>query len=263
MGLRRVALIVAGAAIALTGCRVDATTTVTVDEDGSGTVAVEVVLDEEAFGRVDDIDSQLRVDDLTATGWDVVGPEPTADGGRRIVATKPFSDPDQATSVLAEITGPGVVRDATVVRSKRFGRIEQSFEATLDLSGGIEAFGDDELTALLDDRPIGQDVTTLEEELGAPLRELTSLAVVADLPAGDVSSSGRPEITETEDRRVFRWEAALGDPATRLRAQTGETDWLVLGLAALAIGAGLLLLVLLLVRRRARRRATATAPTGG
>lgn len=259
MGAPRVLLAAVGCALLATACRVDATTTVIVAEDGTGTVTVEVVLDREAFLRVDDIDGQLRVDDLAATGWEVTGPEPTADDGRRIVATKPFADPDQAAAVLAEITGPDVLADGAVTRDKQFGRVEYSFEATLDLSGGIEAFGDDELTALLNDLPIGQDVATLEEELGAPLTDLTSFTVVADLPAGDVTSTGDPEITEPEGRRVFRWEAALGDPARDLRGQTREVDWLVLGLAALAVVAGLVLLAVLLRRLAARRRPTTTS----
>lgn len=242
------------------GCRVDATTTVTVEEDGSGTVAVEVVLDAEAFERVDDLDTQLRITDLEATGWQITGPEPTADQGRRVVATKPFADPDQAAIVLAEITGPdGALTGASVSRSKEFARVEQQFEATLDLSGGIEGFGDAELTELLAGLPIGQDVAALEEELGAPLADLTSFAVVADLPAGDVSSEGDPEVTDLDGRTVFRWEGSLGDPPVELRAQTREVDWLVIGLGGLAVVTGLALIILLLRRVATRRRPTAVA----
>ena len=255
MVVRRAFLIGLGCALLATGCQVDATTTVTVDEDGSGTVAVEVVLDREAFLRVDDITRQLRVDDLEAAGWEITGPEPTADRGRRVVAEKGFDHPDDAAGILAEVTGPdGPLTDATVERAKQFGRIEQSFEATLDLSGGIEAFSDPDLAALLNDLPIGQDVETLEEELGAPLAELTSFAVVVDLPAGDVSSAGGPDIDERDDRRVFRWEASLGDGPVDLRAQTGEVNWTAIALAALALVTGLTLIVLLLRRLVARRR---------
>jgi hypothetical protein len=242
------------------GCRVDTTTTVTVAEDGSGTVAVEVVLDAEAFERVDDLDTQLRIDDLEASGWEISGPEPTDELGRRVVVTKPFADPTQAATVLAEITGPdGPLTGATVQRSKKFARVEQQFEATLDLSGGIEAFGDAQLTELLAGLPIGQDVATLEEELGAPLADLTSFAVVVDLPAGDVSTSGDPQVSDPDGRRVFRWEGSLGDPPVELRAQTREVDWLVIGLAGLALVTGLTLMILLLRRLAARRRPTAIA----
>ena len=255
MGVRRAALVVVAALLLLTACRVDATTRVIVADDGSGSVAVEVVLDAEALARVPDLAEQLRVADLQSVGWEITGPEPTDDGGSRVVASKPFSDPDAAAVVLGEITGPdGPLRGAVVERSKQFGRVEQGFEATLDLSGGVEAFGDDALTELLNGLPIGQDVATLEEELGAPLAELTSFTVEVELPDGEVSSAGGPEISEGEGPKVFHWESALGDPARDLQAQTRRIDWLVLGLAALAAVVGLILVVLLFRRARKRRR---------
>ena len=239
------------------GCRVDATTTVTVEDDGSGTVAVEVVLDREAVEEVDDLARQLRVDDLLAAGWEVTGPEPVPGGGRRILATKGFADTEQAERVLAEVTGPdGVLADVTVDRRDEFGRLEYGFSATLDLSGGIEAFGDDELTELLDGLPIGQNVEALEEELGAPLAELTSFAVVVGLPEGEVSTTGDPQVAEPEGRRVFRWEGTLGDPPRALEARTRQVDWLVLALAAVSVLAALILALVLLRRRVKRRRAT-------
>ncbi|MET0489938.1 MAG: hypothetical protein ABW143_06875, partial [Acidimicrobiales bacterium] len=62
----------------------DATTRVEVAEDGSGTVTVEVVLDQEAADRVPDLAAQLRVRDLRQTGWEITGPEP-ADGGGVVI----------------------------------------------------------------------------------------------------------------------------------------------------------------------------------
>jgi hypothetical protein len=259
VGRWAIALVVA--ALVLTGCRVDATTTVTMADDGSGMVAVEVVLDREAFLRVDDLRRQLRIDDLEDAGWVITGPEATEDQGRRLVAEKPFADPAEGTAVLSEITGDdGSLQAATLTRDKQFGRVEQGFEATLDLSGGIETFSDADLTDLLNDLPIGQDVATLEEELGAPLSELTSFTVVVDLPAGDVSTAGDPEVTETENRRVFTWQGALGDQPVELAAETSELDWRPFALAAVAVLAGLLLLVTLLRRAWRRLRSAVAGP---
>jgi hypothetical protein len=263
MAARRAFLTGVASVLLASACQVDVTTTVTVAENGSGTVVVEVVLDREAFLRADDLSRQLRVDDLVEAGWEVTGPEPTPDRGRSVVAEKAFTEPAQAASILAEVTGPeGPLSGAGVARSKQFGRTEQSFEATLDLSGGIEAFSDPALSALLNDLPIGQDVATLEEELGAPLADLTSFAIVVDLPAGDVSSSGDPTIDESGERHVFRWEASLGDGPVDLRAQTGEINWAAIGLGVLALAAGLVLVVLLLHRLVARRRPMTAADPG-
>jgi hypothetical protein len=255
----RWAIAVVVGVLVLAGCRVDATTTVTMADDGSGLVMVEVVLDREAFLRVGDLGRQLRVDDLEEAGWVVTGPEATEDQGRRLVAEKAFADPAEGTAVLAEITGgDGALRAPVLKRDKKFGRVEQGFEATLDLAGGIETFSDDDLTDLLGGLPIGQDVAALEEELGAPLSELTSFTVVVDLPTGDVSTAGDPELAETENRRVFTWEGALGDQPVELGAETSELDWRPFALAAVAVGAGLVLLVIL-IRRPWRRRGPAAA----
>ena len=135
-----------------------------------------------------------------------------------------------------------------------------SFLEEMKWRGFFEQCTDEKgLTELLAGLPIGQDVATLEEELGAPLADLTSFAVVVDLPAGDVSTSGEPQVSEPDGRRVFRWEGSLGDPPVELRAQTREVDWLVIGLAGLALVTGLTLMILLLRRLAARRRPTTIA----
>src|SRR5215213_7645981 len=166
---RRLLLGLAAVVLVATGCRVDATTRVEVADDGSGTVTVEVVLDQEAADRVPDLAAQLRVADLRRTGWTVTGPE-AADGGVVITARKPFADPDQLADVLAEVGGPrGPVVDASLERSRSFGTTSYDFEGVLDLSRGLATFSDRQLTQLLDGLPVGQDEADLEAELGAPL----------------------------------------------------------------------------------------------
>ena len=54
VGGGRLALVL-GLVLLLSACRVDATTSVQVAEDGSGTVTVEVVLDESAAARIPDL----------------------------------------------------------------------------------------------------------------------------------------------------------------------------------------------------------------
>src|SRR5215211_1993508 len=168
---RRLLLLLAAVLVLPTGCRVDATTTVEVAEDGSGTVTVEVVLDQEAADRVPDLAEQLRVRDLQRTGWTITGPEQTADGVT-IIAAKDFGDPEQLATVLAEVGGDrGPVVDPALDRGRGFGTTSYDFDGTLDLSRGIATFSDRQLTRLLDGFPIGQDDAELEEDLGAPLSE--------------------------------------------------------------------------------------------
>jgi hypothetical protein len=229
--------------LVLAGCRVDATTRVEVAEDGSGTVTVEVVLDQEAADRVPDLAEQLRVRDLRRTGWEITGPEPADGGGVVITATKGFFEPEQMATVLDEIGGNrGPVLDPSLERTRTFGTTAYDFAGTLDLSRGIATFSDRQLTRLLDGFPIGQDQAALEEELGAPLSELTSFTFEVVLPDG----------SETQ---TSTWDAHLGDEPTVMAASTEERNLLAFGLAAGAALAVLLLVVVLLWRliRRNKR----------
>jgi hypothetical protein len=142
--------------------------------------------------------------------------------------------------VLGEIGGNrGPFREPELARNRRFGRVIYDFSGTLDLSRGIAAFSDRQLTQLLDGFPIGQDQAELEAELGAPLADLTSFTFEVVLPNGDT--------TET-----MAWEAGLGDEPVAMEARTEERNLKVFGLAA-GSALALVLLVLLLLWRFARR----------
>jgi hypothetical protein len=240
--MRRRLLLLAAVPLLAAGCRVDATTTVEVAEDGSGTVTVEVVLDEEAAARIPDLAEQLRVRDLNRSGWTITGPDETA-GGVTITATKDFFEPEQLAEVLAQIGGQrGPILEPSLTRERGFGTTAYDFEGTLDLSRGIAAFSDRRLTELLDGFPIGQDQEALEAELGAPLSELTSFTFEIVLPDGSRT-------------RTTTYEAALGDDPVAMAASTDERNLLVFGLAGGAVAAVALLVLVLLWRvvRRGRR----------
>jgi len=225
--------------LVLAGCRVDATTRVQVAEDGSGTVTVEVVLDQEAADRIPDLADQLQVRDLRRTGWEITGPEPADGGGVVLTATKAFFEPEQMATVLAEIGGNrGPVLDPSLERTRTFATTAYDFVGTLDLSRGIATFSDRRLTRLLDGFPIGRDQADLEAELGAPLSELTSFTFEIVLPDGSATQTST-------------WEARLGDEPTAMAASTEERNLLAFGLAAGAALA-ILLLAIVLVRRRLR-----------
>jgi hypothetical protein len=225
------------AVLLLAGCRVDATTTVEVAEDGSGMVTVEVVLDQEAAARIPDLAEQLRIRDLRRTGWEVAGPTEGDDGEVTITAAKQFFEPAQLEAVLAEIGG--VSGDLT--RERTFGTTSYDFTGTLDLSRGLRTFSDRQLTRLLDGSPIGQDPAELEAELGAPLSDLSSFTFVIQLPDGS-------------DTQTTTFEAALGDDPVPMAASTEDRNLLVFGLAGGAVLAVLLLVLVLLWRLIRRNR---------
>jgi hypothetical protein len=226
------------------GCQVQTAVTVHMDDDGSGTVEVAVGLDEEALAQLPDLDSSgvgdaadltklIRVDDLEATGWSIG--EPKAERGYTWVrATKPFGTPAEAGQILTELTGAqGGLRDLRLERSHAFGSTSYDFSGTADLSGGLEAFGDSGLAAVLDGEPLGEDVTAIEQRLGKPLSEMVKFDIAVELPGGSQT-----------------WSPVLGGKAVAMASSSKVYDSTVLGLAALAVLGLVTLAAVLLVRWR-------------
>ena len=238
-------------ALLASACRVDTTVTMTVAEDGSGEVTVAVALDAEALARVPDVDDDgtagladvaalVRTEDLVAAGWTVGEPAESGDGGASLTISRPFGTPEEADLILAELTGAeGALRDLDVSRSTSFGRTELGFTGTADLSGGLEAFGDEGLAAALDGEPLGQDAAAIEAAAGVPLAEAVTVEITADL-----------------DGQSESWAPRLGDPPVAMASEATVYDVPVLVLAGVALAAALALLVVLVVRLlRSRRRA--------
>jgi hypothetical protein len=238
-------------ALAASACQVRTTVDVAMAEDGSGEVAVTVRLDAEALARVPDVDGDgtsgladlaalVRTEDLVAAGWTVGEPAESGEGGAALRVTRPFGTPDEADTILAELTGPsGVLRDLDVSRSTSFGRTELGFSGTADLSGGLEAFGDEGLAAALDGEPLGQDAAAIEAAAGVPLAEAVTFEITADL-----------------DGSATSWTPVLGEAPVTMAADTTAYDLPVLVLVAVAVAAALALVAVLVVRlARSRRRA--------
>lgn len=166
----------------LAACQVDVTVDVQVNEDGSGSVTVGVGLDEAALARVGQLDQQLRTSDLEAAGWAVTAP--TTEGDRTWVrASKRFATPEDGQAVLAEITGPtGPFRDFAVhVDDGAFGT-DFGVQGTIDLTGGPQAFGDEELRTLLGGDAYGGTLTALEQAEGRPATEMVDFEVTVRVP---------------------------------------------------------------------------------
>ncbi|MEQ8719491.1 MAG: HAD-IA family hydrolase [Acidimicrobiales bacterium] len=252
----RIRLLLLGLLVAIVaaGCNVTTTVDIRVDEDGSGGVAVGVGLDDEALAVVPDIGSQLRIDDLTAVGWVVSGPEVESDGLTWIRAAKEFSTPEQLQDVLDEVTGPdGAFRDFVIVREEVFAELRWRVDGVVDLSAGEDLFSDQMLADVLGGSafgPVGED---LSGDLG-PLADAVDLNVSVRLPA--------------DTRGVTTYSPSFDDEApttisvTSVREDLGPTLWRWVGRAALAL---FVLAVVLAVgstlyerRVRARRPAVRT-----
>jgi hypothetical protein len=226
------------------GCQVRTAVTVDMADDGSGTVEVAVGLDADALKQLPDLDSSgvgdagdltklVHDDDLKATGWTLAGPK--ADHGYTWMrATKPFGTPREAAQILAELTGPdGALHDLRLERSHAFGSTKYAFSGTADLSGGLEAFGDQGLAAALDGEPLGEDPAQIEQRLGKPLAEMVKLDVDVRLPGHSQT-----------------WSPELGGKAVAMTSSSTVYDTPVFLLTALAVLSLVALGAVLLLRWR-------------
>jgi hypothetical protein len=237
---RRVIYFLAVSALVVgAGCRVDTEVAVTVDPDGGGTVAVTVTLDAEAAAEVPDLDQSLLVEDLEATGWRVRGPLPAPGGGARVVATRRFANPGQLDDVADQLTvDGGPIRDFRLTREHSFGTTRYRLEGTVDLSGGLDAFGDQALRDTLGGQMLGRSPEELAAELGVPPEEAFRFRVRVRLPDGEEAV----------------WTPELGaDPLTIEATSTRRRPqaWLFAGAAAVA-ALGFIVTLALVVRLNRR-----------
>lgn len=233
--------------LVLTACQVDVRVDVAVDDDGSGTVTVEVALDQEASDRIPDLAEQLRTDDLEAAGWTVTGPDTGDDGVTRVSASKPFDDPDEAAAIIDEIAGPdGPFQDFSVTRSTSFAETRYAVEGVADFGDGFADFTDERVADLLGDG-FGGNLDEIQADTGQDPAEQVSITFAAELPGAGVQEV-ELDPTSAEPQRI---EARSTSTRWATRAWT-----LVAGLALVLL---VVVVVLRLVRDQRERREVALA----
>jgi len=245
----RRALAVVGLLLVLLGgsaCRVDATVTVDVADDGTGHVDVVIQLDAEAVDAIGGLDERVRVADLTDAGWTVDGPHGTTGGlageatdgaitgvtGAQVAVRKAFDHPDDLGAVLAEVVGPAAISDVLLVRQREFAETTWSLDGRIDLSAGLDLLADAELAAVLDGLPFARSDAELAELAGcgdgscdpASAFSLTLVAVMPidpdDLPA-EMSDSFDDDPSLVGVSPAESWTVVFGDPAPTLFHATG------------------------------------------
>ncbi|HVE46941.1 MAG TPA: hypothetical protein VNA57_09385 [Acidimicrobiales bacterium] len=233
--------LVAGLALgALGGCRADLTVAVRATAEGAGDVSATVSLDKEAAEQVPDLGDQLRVDDLKAAGWRIVGPAPAPGGRTRLRAVKAFGSASEAGQVLRELSGDGgPFGSLRLNRTRSLLKTRTSLTGAVDLTAGLESFSDEVLKEKLGGSAFGVDLAQLEAELGKPLADIFGFRLVADLPG------------EREGEAPAVWQVRLGH-TTPVRAVAEQ--WNLTTIAAAASAAVVLALLAVLVRRRRPRR---------
>ncbi len=217
--------------LAASACKLDVEVAVDAEPNGSGVVNVTATLDQEAASRTPNLSSQLRVDDLKTVGWSVVGP--TTKGTTTVIqASKKFRNPSEATSLLEEISGAdGPFGDLRLARERKPLWWEWQLEGDLDLKGGIERFGDDDLRTQLEGTSFGVDPKEVQQAI--------NLKLAVDLP-GQVNAKG----AEKSDGRMV-WTANF-DQTQQIKATSRVPSIsrpYAIAVAAIAFTAFILLLL--------------------
>ncbi len=263
-------------ALVLAGCQTTAMVRVAVNPDGSGSVVVDVYLDAEAAAQVGDLSKILVMDDLEKAGWKITGPASPArverilhpDAGPRpsgqpagtvqIHLAHPFANADEANQILSSLSGPdGPLTDVALSRHASLFRTDLRFTGTVDLSKGLDTFGDVDLTKVLGgslsdtvaasgtERPSGDDL-----KIGLQI-----------VPSSDLDWSGEMG-NESMGNQTVTASAELGGAPRSLDVHASKVRWGAVVAAAVIVGAVLigLLGVGVRFRRRANRAERALLP---
>lgn len=201
--------------VLLSSCRVDSTVSITVDRDGSGSLDVLVIADKDIVEQVPNLATDLNFGDLVNNGWKLIGPEKTEDGGLRVVLTHPFENETQASALLTQLNGNrGPFRDVRLTREGKSRDSVWKLTGRLEVTGGLQAFADDQLLQIVGSTPYEQTV----EEAGLDLGKAISLQVNAKLPGKIESTTG------VEQDGVLTWRVATDGTPVDLATTTNEVD---------------------------------------
>lgn len=245
--LMRRSLLLALCVFALAACKVDATVTVQMHENGSGVVRVHVVLDRAAVRAAEvgngKLEQRVRLDDLPGAGWKVSPWARDEHGGATLNVSKPFSRPGEVASIVREISGAnGPLRGFTASRETSTFSTHWKLNGSVDLrTPNLGVASDPQLVASLAAERV--DLPQIEARLATQLKGL-QIHAVAELPEG-------------ERREVL---ARPGDRAV-LHAGSDTTDVhrLVMLVGGVTVAA-LALLLVALGELRARRHRAETSP---
>lgn len=212
----------------LTACQVHTTVDVEVNHDGSGSLTVGVGFDEAALDELGDPGDALYLDDLEAAGWEIEGPEVDEDGITWLWGSRSFGSIEELALVLAEVSGAeGPLRDPELDVQDGDEETTYRFTATVDLSEGLEAFGDPELAEELPGE-FGGIVDAVEEQEGRPVEEMFDISLTWSL-------AGEEQVLTP----------SLGDPATSVELVSvvekpdATSVWPVVGVAGVGAVLGL------------------------
>jgi hypothetical protein len=245
-------VLLVGMVVLLAACQVDVSVDTVVNPDGSGTVTVGVGLDDKALSRVGNPNTAIRVEDLKATGWTVAPADKGPDGITWLRVTKAFSDPAGLDAIMKELTsGTGAFRDFTLVKDDGLTSTTWKFNGTVDLTGGLDQFGDAELAGVLNGDPLGGNVAAIEKEEGKPATQMIAVDVSVKLPNAD-RQDWKPTFTDPAATKISA-QSVESKPALPLPLPADGGSWFVY-LVVVAVLAAAVVMLFVLRRHFTRAR---------
>ena len=250
------------AVVLASACRADFEVRIDVEEDGSGLVMTELVLDQEAADRLLDLgeEATLPLSDLAQAGWEIGRPARDANGETRITAQKAFGTPEQFGEVMNDLTGgEGTFRDWSLRRDQAFGRVDYTLSGVIDPTESYGPFSDPDLETALG-RSVGAIASSAPYNVSP---EDVTFTVIVDFPGQlqDEGSIGAVSQTETGSHGEWRTDLAGQRVEVGLSSTRRSTSAQVLrGVAIVAIVLAALVAFAQLLRIVGSRRRRAAAP---
>ncbi len=255
-------------AFVASGCNARFEVVVEVEEDGSGVVMTQIILDQEASEALLDLDpgQTLPLADLAQAGWEIGRPLQDDTGETRITASKAFGTPSQFAEIMGELADNGVIRDFAMTREQSFGRVDYAVTGVIDPTAGIAVFSDPELESTLGTSLV--QLVTSEPYNAQPQDFSIEMTVV--MP-GELQEDGSTAVVDGDElTQQASWSADLAQPTeldVALRTTRRSTSAQVLrgvavvaGVVAALIAFAQLLRVISSLRRR-RPQAAKARPT--
>ena len=195
--------------VVLASCRVDVSVDMTVDPDGTGTIAMQLVADAELVAEIPTIADELATDDIVAAGWTIDGPTATAEGGLTITLSHAFSSDEEATNLLNSLGPP--FNQMSMVRNTAGDDTITKLSGLLGLPNGFEAFADADLIAAVGSLPFADQLeaagATPATSMSATIRVALPGEIDPEQTNGTELDDGRLEWTVPLDGTILDWRA--------------------------------------------------------
>jgi hypothetical protein len=245
-----VVALAAGLVLLLVGCQMNVTVDTVVNDDGSGTVTIGLGLDDKALTRAGNLDATLHVDDLKTVGWQITPAAKLDDGFTWVHASHPFANPDELASLMRQFSGgAGAFRDFELTKDDGLTSTTWNLTGTVDLTPGLDQFGDSELADALGGDRFGGNVEAIQREEGKPATQMMALDLSVKVPGAD-KQDFRPTFADPKPTQIDV-KGVVAKPVGPIPLPTDGGSLVVYVVVAVAlIGAVVMLFVL-------RRRFTA------